>query len=163
MGVIPRSAPSSAYVTQCSPRPQFGTPLLHYKQGHNSMVHAPPPLGGSLRPPKLHGLYWLVADERELGHLRGLVPPGLGQGKEATHSPRSWETKGSRKLLAPRILSSTRVSREKGIIRATQGKKEVRSGVSGGTGKGCVTLHNHLYDYGTPVASRWAPFDDRNT
>ena len=62
----------------------------------------------------------------------------LAKGDEATHSPRSWETKGSRKLLAPVkrmsvILSSRRVSREKGITRATQGKKEVGSGVSGGT------------------------------
>ena len=32
-------------------------------------------------PPKilLHGLYLLVADERELGNLGGLVPLGLGQ------------------------------------------------------------------------------------
>ena len=91
----------------------------------------------------------------------------LAKGDEATHGPRSWETKGSRKLLAPLkrvsvILSSRRVSREKGITRATQGKKEVGSGVNGGTGEGCVGLHNHLQDYATPVASRWAPFDHPN-
>ena len=61
----------------------------------------------------------------------------LAKGDEATHSPRSWESKGSRKLLAPLkrvsvILSSRRVAREKGITRATQEKKEVGSGVSGG-------------------------------
>ena len=48
------------------------------------------------------------------------------KGDEATHSPRSWETKGSHKLLAPLkrtsvMLSSVRVSREKGITRAIQG------------------------------------------
>ena len=52
----------------------------------------------------------------------------LAKGEEATHSPRSWETKGARKLLAPLhrvsvILSSRRVSQEKG-------KKEVGTGVS---------------------------------
>ena len=35
--------------------------------------------------------------------------------------------------------------------------------MSGGTGEGCVRLHNHLYDYATPVASRWAPSDHPNT
>ena len=60
----------------------------------------------------------------------------LAKGHEATHSPRRCETKESRKLLAPLkrvsvILSSRRVSREKGITRATQGKKEVESRVRG--------------------------------
>ena len=96
----------------------------------------------------LHGLYLLVADEGELGNLGGLVPP-RPKGDEATHLAKSCETKGSRKLLAPLkrvrvILSSRLVSREKGIIRATQGKKEVGSGVSGGGGEGCVGLHTHL-------------------
>ena len=35
--------------------------------------------------------------------------------------------------------------------------------MSGGTAEGCVGLHNHLYDYATPVPSRWAPFDHPNT
>ena len=61
---------------------------------------------------------------------------GRGNGRPATNSPRSWETKGSRKLWEPLkrvsvILSSRRVSREKGITRGTQGKKEVGSRVSG--------------------------------
>ena len=92
----------------------------------------------------------------------------LDKGDHATHSPRSWETKGSRKLLAALkrvnvILSSRRVSREKGITRATQGKKEIGSRVSGGTGEGCVGLHNHLQDYATPEATRWAPLGHPNT
>ena len=50
------------------------------------------------------------------------------KGDEATHSPRSWETKGSRKLLAPLkrtsvMLSSRIVSRGKGITSATQEKR----------------------------------------
>ena len=61
-------------------------------------------------------------------HTMQLEPPK----DEATHSPRSWETKGSRKFLAPLkrtsvMLSSVRVSREKGITRAIQG-----NGVEGG-------------------------------
>ena len=73
----------------------------------------------------------------------------LAKGNLATHSPRNWESKGLCKLLAPLkhvsvILSSRSVSQEKGITRRTQGKKEVGSGVSGGTGEGCVLLHNHL-------------------
>ena len=92
----------------------------------------------------------------------------LAKGDAATHSPRSRETKESRTLLAPLkrvsvILSWRRVSQEKGITRATQGKKEVRSRLSGGTGEGCVGLHNHLQDYATPVATRWAPFEHANT
>ena len=72
----------------------------------------------------------------------------LAKGDGATHSPRSWETKASGKLLAPLkrlsiILGWRRVSREKGITRATQGKKEVGSRVSGWTKEGCVGLHNH--------------------
>ena len=52
----------------------------------------------------------------------------LATGDEANHSPRSWETKGSRKLLAPLkrtsvILSLRMVSRGKGITSATQEKK----------------------------------------
>ena len=71
------------------------------------------------------------------------------KGDEATHSPRSWETKRSRTLLAPSrrvsvILSSRRVSRERGKTRATQGQKVVGSGVSGATGEGCEGLHNQL-------------------
>ena len=63
----------------------------------------------------------------------------LAKGDVATHSPRCWETKGSRKLLAPLnrvsvILSSRRVSLEKGITISTLRKKEVWSRVSGGTG-----------------------------
>ena len=42
------------------------------------------------------------------------------------------------------ILSLRRVSQEKGITRATQGKKEVWSRVTGGTGEGCVGLHNYM-------------------
>ena len=92
----------------------------------------------------------------------------LAKGDEATHSPRSWEIKGSRKLLAPLkrvsvMLSSRRVSRENGITRGTQGKKEVGSRVRGGTAEGFVGLHNQLSDYATPVATRWAPFDHPNT
>ena len=50
------------------------------------------------------------------------------KGDEATHSPRSWETKESRKLLAPLkrtsvMLSSRIVSRGKGITSATQEKR----------------------------------------
>ena len=61
----------------------------------------------------------------------------LAKEDEATHSPGSWETKGSRKLLAPLkrvsvILGSRRASREKGITSAKQGKEEVGNGVSGG-------------------------------
>ena len=61
----------------------------------------------------------------------------LAKGDEVTHSPRSCETKGSRKLLAAlKRVSVTlilrRVSREKGITRATQGTKEFGSRVSGG-------------------------------
>ena len=113
------------------------------KRQKNHTIHKTD--GGMLR----HGLCLFVADEWELGNLGGLVPPGLAKGDEATHSPRSWESKGSRKFLAPLkrvsvILSSRRVAREKGITRATQGKKEVGSGVSGGTREGCVGLHNHL-------------------
>ena len=64
------------------------------------------------------------------------------KGDEATHSPRSWETKGSRKLLAPLkrtsvMLSSVRVSREKGITRAIQGNMVVwRGGGMRATGGG---------------------------
>ena len=52
----------------------------------------------------------------------------LAKGDEATHSPRIWETKGSRKLLAPLkctsvILSSRMVSREKGTTSAAQQKR----------------------------------------
>ena len=52
----------------------------------------------------------------------------LAKGDEATHSPRSWETKGSRKLLAPLkrtsvMLSSRIVSRGKGLTSATQEKR----------------------------------------
>ena len=73
----------------------------------------------------------------------------LDKGDEASHSPRSRQTKGSRKLLAPLkrvsvILSWRKVSREKCITRATQGKKGVGCRVTGGTGEGCVGLHNHL-------------------
>ena len=73
----------------------------------------------------------------------------LAKGDKATHSPRSWETKGSRKLLAPLkrvsvILSWRRVSPEKGITRATPGNNKVGSALCGGTGEGCVGLHNHL-------------------
>ena len=71
----------------------------------------------------------------------------LDKGDEATHSPRSWETKGPCKLLAPLkrvsvILSPRRVFREKGVTRTTQGKKGVGSRLSGGTGEGCVG-HTH--------------------
>ena len=73
----------------------------------------------------------------------------LAKGDEAIHSPRSCQSKGSCKLLAPLkrvsvILSSRSMSREKGITRATERKKEVGSGVSGGTAEGCVGLHKHL-------------------
>ena len=96
-----------------------------------------------------HGLYLLVADEREWETSVASYHKALAKGDDATHSPRSWVTKGSRKLLAPLkrvsvILSSRRVCREKGITRATQGKRGVGSGVSGGTKEGCVGLHNHL-------------------
>ena len=52
----------------------------------------------------------------------------LAKGDEANHLPRSWETKGSRKPLAPLkrtsiILSSRMVSREKDITSATQEKR----------------------------------------
>ena len=92
----------------------------------------------------------------------------LAKGDEATHSPRSWETKESRQLLAPLkrvsvILSSRKVSREKGTTRVTQGKKEGASRVSGGAGEGCVGLHNHLQVYAAPMAIRWAPFAHPNT
>ena len=92
----------------------------------------------------------------------------LAKRVEATRSPRSWDTTGSRKLLAPLkrvsvVLSSRRVAWEKGIKRATQGEKEVASGERGQTGEGCVGLHNHLYDYATLVASRWPLFDHPNT
>ena len=55
------------------------------------------------------------------------------KGDEATHSPRSWETKGSHKFLAPLkrasvMLSSVSVSREKGITRAIQGNMVVWRG-----------------------------------
>ena len=61
------------------------------------------------------------------------------KGDEATYSPRSWETKGSRKLLAPLkrtsvMLSSVRVSKEKGITRAIQGNMVVWRG-GGGCGQ----------------------------
>ena len=64
------------------------------------------------------------------------------KGDEATHSPRSRETKGSRKLLAPLkrtsvMLSSVRVSREKGH---NKGYTREHGGVEGGgmraTGRG---------------------------
>ena len=61
------------------------------------------------------------------------------------------------------MLSSRMVSREKGITRATQGKKDVGIGVSGGTGEGCVGLHTRLRDYATPVVCRWAPLDHSST
>ena len=87
----------------------------------------------------------------------------LAKGDEATHSPKSCETKGSCKLLAPlkrisTILSSSRVSQEKGIRRATQGKRVVCTGVSGGTAEGGVGLNTQLKDYATPLQSRCAPF-----
>ena len=28
--------------------------------------------------------------------------------------------------------------------------------------EGCVGLHNHLYDYATPIPTRWAPFGHPN-
>ena len=61
----------------------------------------------------------------------------LAKGDEATHAASRWETQGSQKLLAPLkcvsvILGSRRVSREKGVARSTQGKKEDGSGLSGG-------------------------------
>ena len=61
----------------------------------------------------------------------------LANGDEATNSPRSWETKGSHKLLAPqthqrhaRIENS--VSRERHFKSYTR-EKGVWSGVGGGT------------------------------
>ena len=65
-------------------------------------------------------------------------------GDEATHSLKSWETKGSRKLLAPLkctsvMLSSVRVSREKGITRAIQGNMVVWSGGECGQPEGGVS------------------------
>ena len=68
------------------------------------------------------------------------------KGDEATHSPRSWETKGSRKLLAPLkrtsvMLSSVRVSREKGITRAIQGNMVVWSGGECGQPEGGCPRH----------------------
>ena len=53
--------------------------------------------GGGILP---HCLYLLVANEGELGNLGGLYHRALAMRDEATHSPRSCETKGSRKLLA---------------------------------------------------------------
>ena len=94
-----------------------------------------------------HGLYLLLR-MREVGILRGLVPPGLAKGDEPTHSPRSCKTKRSRKLLAPLkrvsvILSSRRVSGEKAITRATQAKKgDWEWGEWGGGRERCVGLHN---------------------
>ena len=78
------------------------------------------------------------------------------KGDEATHSPRSWETKGSRKLLAPLKCTSVmpslvRVSREKGIKRAIQGNMVVWSGGECGQPEGGVskaptnTMLEHLY------------------
>ena len=97
----------------------------------------------------LQGLYLLVVDDGSWAASVASYHRGLAKGDEATHSPRSWETKESRKLLAPLkrlrvILSSRRVSQEKGITRATQGKKEVGSRLRGGAREGCVGLHNHL-------------------
>ena len=88
------------------------------------------------------------------------VPPSVGRrtwknnfllsfqprakGDEATHSLRIWETKGSRKLLAPLkrtsvMLSSVRVSRETGITRAIQGNVVVWSGGECGQPEGGVS------------------------
>ena len=62
------------------------------------------------------------------------------KGDEATHSPRSRQTKGSRKLLAPFkrtsvMLSSRIMSRGKGITGATQGKRGYGVGLAVGTKK----------------------------
>ena len=62
------------------------------------------------------------------------------KGDEATHSPGSWETKGSRKLLAPLkrtsvMLSSRIMSGGKGITSATQGKRVYGVGLAVGTKK----------------------------
>ena len=81
------------------------------------------------------------------------------KGEEATNSPRSFETKGSRKPLAPLkrvsvMLSSVRVSREKDITTATPGKAvvgSVGSGEDGGQWEAGVsrtptnTTLEHLY------------------
>ena len=112
----------------------------------------------------LKGLYLLVADEAELGNLGRLVPLGLAQGNEATHLPSSIDTKGSRKLLAPlkrvsAVLCLSSVSQERGITRVAQGERVVGSGVRGGTREGCVGLLTYPRDYGTPLASCFAPLD----
>ena len=78
------------------------------------------------------------------------------KGDEATYSPRRWETKGSRKLLAPLertsvMLSSVRVSRGKGITRAIQENMVVWGGGECGQPEGGVsktptnTTLEHLY------------------
>ena len=80
---------------------------------------------------------------------------------EATHSPRSWETKGSRKLLAPLkrtsvMLSSVRVSREKGITRAIQVNMVVwRGGGNAGNRRGGVQ-DTHQHNMGTSLLYRCA-------
>ena len=66
------------------------------------------------------------------------------KGEEATHSPKSWETQESRKAVAPLdrisvMLRLRRMSQEKGITRATQGKMMVWSEVDGGAGEGGVS------------------------
>ena len=59
---------------------------------------------------------------------KGGVANVRAKGDEATHSPRSWDTKGSSKLLGPLkrisiILSSRMVSRVIDITSATQEKR----------------------------------------
>ena len=62
------------------------------------------------------------------------------KGDDATHSPRSWETKESRKRLAPLkrasvMLDPRTVSRGKGITSATQEKRGYGVGLAVGTKK----------------------------
>ena len=112
----------------------------------------------------LYVLYLLVSDEGELGNLGGLVPPSSSQRERP---PRSCKAKGWRRLPAQLkrvtvMLSSRLVSREKGIITATQGKRLVGNGAGWGTGGGSVGLCSHLHDHVNPQASGWAPFDHPN-
>ena len=76
----------------------------------------------------LHRLQLLCTNKGGVANVRGSAHWLLAKGDEATHSPRSWETKGSGKLLAPLkrtsvILPSRMASRGKGITSAVQEKR----------------------------------------
>ena len=87
------------------------------------------------------GLHLLVADDGEVGNLGDVGPLAPSQTGGTPHWPRSCHTRDSHKILAAlnrvSILRSTRrMSRLKGITRATKGQRVVCSEVGGGPSSG---------------------------